>query len=44
MPTLEEFIKERELLNQKTLDFGQKNIKRFFNLDWNTYKDGALNK
>lgn len=44
MPNLEDFIKEREMLNEKTLAFGQKNIKRFFNLDWNTYKEGALDK
>jgi L-methionine (R)-S-oxide reductase len=44
MSKLDDFIKERELLNEKTLNFGQKNIKRFFNLDWNTYKEGHLNK
>lgn len=44
MSHLDDFIKERELLNEKTLNFGQKNIKRFFNLDWNTYKDGHLDK
>ncbi len=44
MKSIEEFILEREILNEKTLNFGQKNIKRFFNLDWNTYKEGALDK
>lgn len=44
MKKIEDFIQERELLNEKTLQFGQKNIKRFFNLDWNTYKEGALDK
>ncbi len=44
MSKLKEFIKEREALTEKTLEFGKKNIKRFFNLDWSTYKDGALDK
>ncbi|MCB5249778.1 MAG: carboxymuconolactone decarboxylase family protein [Candidatus Cloacimonadales bacterium] len=44
MSKLNDFINERERLTEKTLDFGKKNIKRFFNLDWNTYQDGALDK
>ncbi len=44
MSGFEDFVNERERLNEITLKFGQKNIKRFFNLDWNTYKEGALDK
>ena len=44
MDSIKNFINEREKLNEQTLDFAGKNIKRFFNLDWNCYKDGALDK
>jgi len=44
MKDIENFIKEREELNAKTLDFAGKNIKRFFNLDMNCYKEGVLDK
>lgn len=44
MGNFKEFIEEREMLNKKTLDFAGNNIKRFFNLDWNCYKEGALDK
>lgn len=39
---LEKFRKAREEKNQKVLDLDHLGIKRFFNLDSNTYKDGAL--
>lgn len=39
---LAEFRKEREEANEKIFDLDHLGIKRFFNLDSNTYKDGAL--
>ncbi len=39
---LEEFRQERSEANEKILDLDHLGIKRFFNLDSNTYKDGAL--
>ena len=42
MNKIEAFIKEREKLNSQVLNFSKKNIKRFFNLDTNVYKDGEL--
>lgn len=39
---LEEFRKNRNLLNEKVLELDHLGVKRFFNLDSNTYKDGAL--
>ncbi|NGP89263.1 carboxymuconolactone decarboxylase family protein [Fodinibius halophilus] len=39
---LAEFRKERENANEKILDLDNLGIKRFFNLDTNTYKEGAL--
>lgn len=39
---LEEFRQEREKENEKVFDLDHLGIKRFFNLDNNTYKDGAL--
>lgn len=39
---LAKFRKEREQANEKILDLDHLGIKRFFNLDTNTYKDGAL--
>ncbi|SMO54452.1 carboxymuconolactone decarboxylase family protein [Fodinibius sediminis] len=39
---LESFRQAREQGNQKVLDADHLGIKRFFNLDTNTYKDGAL--
>ena len=39
---LAEFRKEREAANDKIFDLDHLGIKRFFNLDNNTYKDGAL--
>ncbi len=39
---LTEFREKREELNEKTLELGHLGIKRFFNMDSNTYRDGAL--
>ena len=39
---LEEFREERAEANDKIFDLDHLGIKRFFNLDNNTYKDGAL--
>ncbi|MBN2017414.1 MAG: carboxymuconolactone decarboxylase family protein [Candidatus Cloacimonetes bacterium] len=44
MNSIEEFNKEREVLNKKVLDFSGKIVKRYFNLDHNAYLDGALPK
>ena len=40
--SLEEFRKNREMKNKKIMDLDHLGIKRFFNLDHNTYQDGAL--
>ena len=39
---LEEFRKKRGKMNQKVMDLDHLGVKRFFNLDTNTYKNGAL--
>ena len=39
---LETFREKRSVMNEKILDLDHLGIKRFFNLDANTYKDGAL--
>lgn len=39
---LQKFRDNRKEMNQKILDLDHLGIKRFFNLDTNTYKDGAL--
>lgn len=39
---LDAFRKQRAEMNEKILDLDHLGIKRFFNLDTNTYKDGAL--
>lgn len=39
---LEEFRANRELMNKKIFDLEHLGIKRFFNLDTNTYREGAL--
>ena len=44
MKSIEQFIKERERLNEQTLKFADKNIKRFFSVDATTYEAGALDK
>lgn len=41
---LENFRRERSVMNQKILELDHLGIKRFFNLDSNTYKDGALSQ
>lgn len=42
MNEVEKFLKEREELNDLVLKLAGKNIKRFFNIDSQVYKDGAL--
>jgi len=44
MEKITDFIKEREELNEQTLKFADKNIKRFFSLDSQCYNEGALDK
>lgn len=39
---IHEFRKKRNEMNQKIFDLKHLGINRFFNLDSNTYKDGAL--
>lgn len=39
---LHNFREKREEMNEKIFDLDHLGIKRFFNLDSNTYKDGAL--
>jgi AhpD family alkylhydroperoxidase len=38
----EVFSKEREKLNQTVMKYAGTNIKRFYNIDWQTYQSGAL--
>ncbi|PKK84287.1 MAG: alkylhydroperoxidase [candidate division Zixibacteria bacterium HGW-Zixibacteria-1] len=38
----EKFQEERERLNQLVFKYSGINVKRFFNLDWQIYKDGTL--
>jgi AhpD family alkylhydroperoxidase len=40
--THKEFAEEREALNELVLDRASLEVKRFFNLDSQTYRDGAL--
>lgn len=40
--SLDKFRENRELMNEKVMDLDHLGIKRFFNLDHNTYKDGVL--
>lgn len=40
--SLEAFRKQRKGMNEKIMDLDHLGIKRFFNLDTNTYRDGAL--
>lgn len=42
MNKVDEFNQYREKMNEKMTSHGHKNLNRFFNLDTNTYKDGAL--
>lgn len=39
---LEQFRQKRTEQNEKVLDLGHLGIKRFFNMDANTYREGAL--
>ncbi len=39
---LNEFRKQRSIMNEKVLELDHLGIKRFFNLDSNSYRDGAL--
>ena len=40
--SLDDFRKNREVMNEKIMDLDHLGIKRFFNLDHNTCQDGAL--
>ncbi len=40
--TVEAFRKEREALNELVMKYAQRDIKRFYNLDSQVYRDGAL--
>lgn len=39
---LEDFRNKRSVMNEKVMNLDNLGIKRFFNIDNNTYKDGAL--
>lgn len=39
---LDDFRRNREMMNEKIMDLDHLGINRFFNLDHNTYQDGAL--
>jgi AhpD family alkylhydroperoxidase len=39
---IKQFMAERETLNEIVMDYAGRDIKRFFNLDTNVYRDGAL--
>lgn len=39
---LDQFREKRAVLNEKIFSLDHLGVKRFFNLDTNTYKDGAL--
>jgi len=42
--TVQEFRTEREALNEIVLEYGDLGIKRFFSLDSQTYREGALDR
>jgi AhpD family alkylhydroperoxidase len=42
MSRLDDFRKNRKVMNDKIMDLDHLGVKRFFNLDTNTYRDGAL--
>lgn len=42
MNRLDEFRSNRKAMNEKIMDLDHLGVKRFFNLDTNTYRDGAL--
>ncbi len=39
---LQQFREARKIQNEKVMDLDHLGIKRFFNMDTNTYRDGAL--
>ena len=39
---LQQFREKRSIMNDKVMDLGHLGVKRFFNMDSNTYRDGAL--
>lgn len=41
---LEQFRETRKIQNEKVMDLDHLGIKRFFNMDTNTYREGALPK
>ncbi len=41
---LDTFREQRSEMNEKIMDLDHLGIKRFFNLDSNTYKDGACHR
>lgn len=44
MNKVEEFNSYRKKMNERITSHGHKNLNRFFNLDTNTYKEGALDR
>lgn len=42
MNRLQQFRDKRKVLNEKIMDLNHLGVKRFFNLDTNTYKDGPV--
>lgn len=39
---LQQYREKRSIMNDKVMDLGHLGVKRFFNMDSNTYRDGAL--
>lgn len=39
---LQQFREKRSIMNDKIMELGHLGVKRFFNMDSNTYRDGAL--
>lgn len=39
---LQQFREKRSIMNDKVMDLDHLGVKRFFNMDSNTYRDGAL--
>jgi len=42
--SIEKFMEEREKLNEYVMKYADNTVKRFFSLDNQTYRDGALDK
>ena len=40
--TIDEFRRHRQHANERIFELGNRNIKRFFNLDTNAYREGVL--